>query len=495
MAWYATKRRKALGEQLAALQRACKEKGISVLIMIDGWESSGRGAVMNDLVRELDAKNYRISTPETCTKSTWKNPCASVPNRPFWAGLPAKGEFAVFDRSLYYELLNDLQMDREEEKRRLRRGMETERLFYEDGMILLKFFLDMSEKGQKKAIEALEADPYRQVLVSGFDWEQNKAYGAYRKRFDQILAETDQPFAPWYVVSGEKHKNASRTVLGICIEEIEKGIRRLEEDHADEVQTSIQKTLLTADDTERPARKMENPWQVLEPLDKDMYKKKCKALQKEAGKLAYGLYAKGIPCVLVFEGVDAAGKGGAISRLIRQFDARDYVINPTSAPTDREKEHHYLWRFYNNFPQSGKIAIFDRSWYGRVMVERVEQFATEGEWRRAYREINEMERELSENGVLVLKFFLMISKEEQKRRFQARQEEKPYKITEEDWRNREKWDEYLRAFEDMFAQTSTRNAPWTILTTDDKRRARIGVLETFVDAAKRALREHPKAKS
>lgn len=485
--WYATTKRKALGEELATLQRRCEEKGVPVLIMIDGWESSGRGAVMNDLVRELDAKNYRVSTFGTCEKY-------AVPTQPFWAGLPAKGEFSVFDRSLYYVLLNDLKMDAAKEKLRLRRGMETERLFYEDGTILLKFFLDMSEKGQKKAIQKLEKDPYRKVLVSEFDWKQNKAYPAYRKRFDRILAETDQPFAPWHIVSGEDHKAAARTVLGICIEEIKKQLRLFEERAASGEKTSAgENSFLSEQDTKNGTTA--DPWRMLEPLEKDIYKKKCKELQKKAGELAYGLYAKGIPCVLVFEGVDAAGKGGAISRLIREFDARDYVINPTSAPTDREREHHYLWRFYNNFPKPGKISIFDRSWYGRVMVERVEHFATEAEWQRAYREINEMERELTENGVLVLKFFLMISKEEQKRRFQARQEEKPYKITEEDWRNREKWDEYLRAFEDMFAQTSTRNAPWTILTTDDKRRARIGVLETFVDAAKRALREHPKAKS
>lgn len=474
------KENKDLGEQLAALQRACKENNLPVLFMIDGWESSGRGAVMNDLVRKLDAKTYQVSVFDTYEKGTY-----AVPTQPFWSGLPAKGEFAIFDRSLYYPLLNDLKMPEDETDRRLRRVMETERLLHDDGVLLFKFFLDMTQKGQREAIKELAKDPYRRILVSAFDREQNKQYEAYRKRFDKILDRTGQPFAPWRIVPGEDRKKAIKTVLKTCIAEIEKALQNRKAQAADPGK-------------ERGEAGFESGKPIAWPCSsfptEDAYRKKRKALQEEAAELAYGLYARGIPSVLVFEGVDAAGKGGAIARLIRRLDARGYAVNPTSAPTDREKEHHYLWRFYNNFPAAGKMAIFDRSWYGRVMVERVEGFATEAEWSRAYREINEMERELTESGVLVLKFFLMISKEEQARRFEAREREKAYKITEEDWRNRDKWEAYLQTFEDMFAKTSTAYAPWILLETDEKRQARIGVLEAFVEGAGRALKKAGKEK-
>ena len=217
-------------------------------------------------------------------------------------------------------------------------------------------------------------------------------------------------------------------------------------------------------------------------LDKKEYKEKKKAFQAELLKLQLGLKDQRIPAVLVFEGWDAAGKGGTIHRLINKFDPRSYHVHPTSKPTHEELDHHYLWRFWRNLPEKGRIAVFDRSWYGRVLVERVEGFATEAEWRRAYQEINQFEKMLVDDGTVVLKFFMHISKTEQKQRFTARESNplKSWKMTDEDYRNRRKWDRYEAAIDDMFAKTHSRWAPWLVIAANDKRWARLAVQEACV---------------
>lgn len=195
--------------------------------------------------------------------------------------------------------------------------------------------------------------------------------------------------------------------------------------------------------------------------------------------------------VLGFEGCDAGGKGGAIKRLTEAMDPRGYVVNPTAAPSAVEKNHHYLWRFWKDMPKAGHVAIFDRTWYGRVMVERIEGFCTKEEWQRAYKEINDMEAHLAHSGAIVLKFWMHIDKDEQERRFKERMEnpEKQWKITDEDWRNREKWDQYEEAVNEMVIRTSTSYAPWIIVEGNDKYYARVKVLESVVTAIERRLKE------
>ena len=224
---------------------------------------------------------------------------------------------------------------------------------------------------------------------------------------------------------------------------------------------------------------------------KEEYEKRLKKLQKKIEKLHGEVYRRRIPVVIGFEGWDAGGKGGAIKRLTENMDPRGYVVNPTAAPTEVEKAHHYLWRFWKAMPKDGHIAIFDRTWYGRVMVERIEGFSTAGEWQRAYQEINDMEKDLYDAGAVVLKFWMQIDKDEQERRFKERQQnpEKQWKITEEDWRNREKWDLYEAAVNEMLLRTSTEYAPWIVVEGNDKYYARIKVLETVVNALERRLKE------
>jgi polyphosphate kinase 2 (PPK2 family) len=218
-------------------------------------------------------------------------------------------------------------------------------------------------------------------------------------------------------------------------------------------------------------------------LTEEEYKRQLMRYQVALGQLGYQVYVQERPVVIVFEGWDAAGKGAAIKRLTERLDPRGYVVYPIAAPAGEDKTHHYLYRFWRRLPERGQIAVFDRSWYGRVLVERIEGSCSEAEWKRAYREINQFERQLSDFGTVIFKFWLHISKDEQIRRFQERAgiPYKAWKLTDEDWRNREKWDLYETAVEEMLLKTSTLNAPWTIVEGTDKLWARVKVLRAVVD--------------
>jgi polyphosphate kinase 2 (PPK2 family) len=226
-------------------------------------------------------------------------------------------------------------------------------------------------------------------------------------------------------------------------------------------------------------------------LTKEEYSEKLKKYQARLNLLHRKARSKKISTILVFEGWDAAGKGGAIRRTTAALDARDYQVIPIAAPTDEELAHHYLWRFWRHLGRAGRVTIFDRSWYGRVLVERIEGFAGEKEWRRSYAEINNFERELVEHGIVLLKFWVNITKDEQEARFKARQEisYKRWKLTEEDWRNRERWDDYEIAVNDMVGQTSTRIAPWVLVEGNCKRYSRIKVLKTICSRLEERLKD------
>jgi polyphosphate kinase 2 (PPK2 family) len=224
-------------------------------------------------------------------------------------------------------------------------------------------------------------------------------------------------------------------------------------------------------------------------LDADEYRERLIRAQVRLSQLGFQVYKQGRPVIMAFEGWDAAGKGGAIRRLTERLDPRGYVVHAISAPQGDDKAHHYLWRFWRRLPEAGQITIFDRTWYGRVLVERVEGFCTEEEWRRAFQEINQFERQLVDFGTILVKFWLHVSQEEQLARFQERENTpyKSWKLTDEDWRNRDKWDAYRGAVEDMLLKTSTTTAPWTVVPSNDKYYARVNVLETVVDALEREL--------
>lgn len=220
-------------------------------------------------------------------------------------------------------------------------------------------------------------------------------------------------------------------------------------------------------------------------IDKTTYDQQLEPLQAQLQALGHDLYERRRCLIILFEGWDAAGKGGAIKRLTQEVDSRGYEVYPIAAPAGEDRTHHYLWRFWRRLkpPEEKQIQIFDRSWYGRVLVERVEGFCSEAAWKRAYREINEFERQMVDSGMILVKFWLHTTQEEQLRRFEERQANpaKSWKLTDEDWRNREKWPLYEAAVEDMLLKTSTIHAPWTVVEANDKYFARLKVLRTVVD--------------
>ena len=216
--------------------------------------------------------------------------------------------------------------------------------------------------------------------------------------------------------------------------------------------------------------------------NKKAYKKELKALQYEMLNLQQHLFNQKVGLILVFEGMDAAGKGGAIKRLTKRLDPRGLLVHPISAPQPHEKRYHYLQRFWRKLPQHGQIGIFDRSWYGRVLVERIEKYAAKHEWQRAYNEINDFEKLLTDESYIMIKCWLQITKEEQLNRFNERQNDpyKKWKLTDEDWRNRDKWSLYVEAAQEMIEKTHSKNAPWIIVGANDKKHARVQVLKTII---------------
>lgn len=463
-----------LSLKLFELQRACIEKNIPVIILVEGWESSGKGYVINELVKDLDTRYFRVNVFD---EKAYKDDYLYI--RQLWEYLPAYGNFSILYRSMYSAMFNDLKSDEKTVARRIKQVENFEGLLNDDNFIIIKFFMDIDKKTQKDNIKRLEKDKYRNFFVSKEDIDQQKDYDLYRKNMSLVLDETNFEYARWNIVSAEDEKKAAKHIIGTCNKIIEAKLAEIEERKSAEkdfVYVSKEKTTFIEDMNLN-----------LAVSDED-YQLKIDKLQERASELSYKLYTEKIPTVIVFEGIDAAGKGGTIKRLLRKIDPRIYEVNPTSAPSDLEKIHHYLWRFYNNLPDQGELAIFDRSWYGRVMVERVEKFANDKQWSRAFVEINNMERELVDHGVLLLKYHLVISKDEQEKRFKDRQLEKPYKITDEDWRNRGKWDEYIEAMDDMIANTSSQHAPWTLVSSQDKNYARIVVLEDFINNAEKILK-------
>lgn len=462
-----------LGEQLGAIQRLVKSLDIPVLIIVDGWESSGKGFIIKDLIRELDPRSFKVSDFENSSEEEKARPFLWR----FWRKLPKRGNISIFDRSFYYKTMNHLEINPTELKQNVEDFISMEKKLLDDDMIIVKFFLHEREKTQRKRIDQLKNDKFRSFFVTHRDIDQNSNYKSYLKHFDSVLKLSDLPFSGWNVVSTEDLEAASKYVIGTTIQKINSEINRINEKNKK----------LTDDKT---AEKLETtPLDFVDlniSLGENEYKEKIKKLQDEAKNVAYELYNRRIPCVLVFEGMDAAGKGGAIKRLTSLIDPRIYEVIPIAAPDETEKQYHYLWRFIRNMPAKGRMTIFDRSWYGRVLVERIEGLASVTEWTRAYGEINNMEKQLGNFGTLVLKFFLYIDKDEQLQRFQHREEnaDKLYKITEEDWRNREKWDSYIDAMNEMLVRTNTTYAPWIVISGQDKKYARVKVLQEFIKYGK-----------
>ncbi len=462
--------------RLAQLQRDVREAGSPVLVVFEGWAAAGKGNILSRLLQPLDPRGYRVEFVARPSESESMRP----PMRRFWLMLPPRGKIAIFSQSWYRQVLGD-RVEDDLKPGELRAAYERIRIFErqlaDDGAVIVKFFLHISKKEQAKRFKKMRKDPAFSWKVGKAERRRHKQYDTYYEATEDMLRETSTPYAPWTIVPATDDRFSRVKVAETLAAALEGALAKSQKPaSAPPVAPPRRTSLLERVDTEAA-------------VSIEDYKKALPDLQDEMRRLQHLCYVKRKPVVLLYEGWDAGGKGGNIRRLISKLDPRGYEVTPIAAPEGEEKTHHHLWRFWRALPKAGHFTIFDRSWYGRVMVERIEGFATPEEWSRAYREINEFESEVADFGAVVFKFWIHISKEEQLARFEARQNtpHKQWKITDEDWRNREQWDAYWDAVSDMIERTSTVQAPWTVIEGNDKRHARLKALKVVVERLGAAL--------
>jgi polyphosphate kinase 2 (PPK2 family) len=468
---------------LGELQRNARALGIPVIIVFEGWDAAGKGTLINRLLIALDPRGFTVyptnppNEEERLRPFLWR----------FWIHIPGRGRIAIFDRSWYGRVLVarvEKLVKRKLWERAFGEICSFERQLADEGAVIIKFFLHISKEEQKKRFMKLQKNRSTAWKVTDEDWKSHRAYESYVAAIEEMLARTDTEYAPWTIIEAHNRRYATVKVFNTVKHRIE---RRIEE--LSRVGNRVISSNLRSDSEDLLLSSTLGRADLTLALSRTQYERDLDAYQDRVRELEHDVYVKRVPVVIVFEGWDAAGKGGNIKRLVQHMDPRGYEVIPVSAPNDIEKDHHYLWRFWMQFPKAGHIAIFDRSWYGRVLVERIEGFATEQEWKRAYREINEMEEQWVGFGTVLLKFWLHISREEQLRRFEERENStyKSWKITDEDWRNREKWELYREAVDEMLLRTSTSYAPWFVIESNSKLYARIKVLRTVVETLEKRL--------
>jgi polyphosphate:AMP phosphotransferase len=470
-----------LREALLDAQYDLRENGsFPVIIIIGGVDGAGKGETVNVLHTWMD--------PRLLQARAFGPPNAEESERPphfrFWQALPPKGRIGILFGSWYTDPIVDRVLGRtstSEFDRAIEEIVRLERMLTNEGALILKFWLHLSKERQKKRLEELEEDRATRWRVTKNDWENFKRYDKFKKWSEHALRHTSRSEAPWLVVEGEDARYRELTIGKAILD----GLRaRLDNNMP-------QRTTMETVSPLPPIDKL----QRLDTLDLTLGMPKPKyesELEQWQGKLSMAtrrakFRERGV--VAIFEGMDAAGKGGSIRRITSALDARLYHVIPIAAPSEEERAQPYLWRFWRHIPRHGHFTIYDRSWYGRVLVERIEGFCSEYDWLRAYSEINDFEEQLVKSGIVVAKFWLQISKDEQLKRFNERQRTrfKRFKITAEDFRNRKKWDAYSRAADDMIERTSTEDAPWTLVEANDKYFARIKILRTLTRAVERSL--------
>jgi polyphosphate:AMP phosphotransferase len=481
-----------LRTNLLALQQDLRRNGtFSVLVDFAGVRGAGKGSSANLLNKWMDARWIRTHAYDEPTDEEAQRPAFWK----FWRHMPSRGQVGIHMSGRYSRPLLDYvygQIDVSEFKHQLDRINNFEKALADDGTMVQKFWMHISKEVQKERLESLESDPLRSWRMSDLDWKHYEMYDKFIEAAEQIITITNTGHAPWEIVEGENYNYRSLRVGELFQERLERHM--VSEDFRQKYLAEMRATMEEKTE-EQEKENLSNAVTILDQLDfsksisKKEYRKELALGQARLAKLHAEALQRKIPIILVFEGPDAAGKGGSIRQITETLDARYYKLYPFAAPTDIENAHHYLWRFWSCVPRAGRMSIFDRSWYGRVLVERVEGFAGDDEWRRAFAEINDFEDQLIESGIVLLKFWMQISKDEQLARFKAREEtpHKRWKLQEEDWRNRERWDEYNVATHEMIQQTSVKNSPWILVENEDKHYGRIQVLNAVCDALVTAL--------
>ena len=470
---------KELRARLIATQQLLREKKLPVLVLIEGWAAAGKGSLIKEIISEIDPRFYNVVSPAVIPESESRYPFLY----PYASAIPENGKLIFLDSGWMENVVRKqlrLEISKEDYKRRVRAVNEFERQLRDGGYLVLKIFLHIDKKEQFERLSVLSESADTEWRVTADDLWQHREYKQFLKAYDEFMEKTDET-VKWHILDGTKKKAAVRDAMKLLVEKIDK---------------ALEKGRYTGEPFEEdfPLLKMPKLAEVdLSPvIEEEEYKKELKKLQKRLSELHNIIYRKKIPVILCYEGWDAAGKGGNIRRVAYPLDPRGFDVHPIASPEPHELNRQYLWRFWTRLPRTGHICIFDRTWYGRVMVERLEGFCSEKDWKRAYNEINEFERQLTDWGAVLLKFWIHIDQDTQLARFTERQNtpEKQWKITEEDWRNREKWPQYESAVDEMLQKTSTENAPWFIIESNDKHYARIKALRIIVEALEKACESH-----
>jgi AMP-polyphosphate phosphotransferase len=477
-----------LRSELLAVQQDLRQAGsFPVIVLFAGVDTAGKSETANLLNEWMD--------PRWIMTRGYTEPSSDERERPrlwrYWRDLPPHGRIAIFLSAWYSSPILDRvagRTSKAEFDSLLDQVAAFERTLTDDGAVILKFWMHLSKKAQRKRLREFEKDPLQQWRVTKEQWKHWEVFDKFVSAADRAIRRTSTEAAQWHIVEGEDERYRTVAVATQLRDAIRRGIARRSSEKSGRPQASARRT--AADGAVKAIRRVEREFNVLDNLDlsqkvsDDDFDKESAEKQARLSMLQRRAIKRAVSTILVFEGWDAAGKGGAIRRVTASLDARDYQVIPIGAPTDEERAHHYLWRFWRHLSRKGRLTIFDRSWYGRVLVERVERFATDAEYMRAYGEINHFEEQLVNHGILVLKFWIHISKAEQLRRFndRSRTSYKRWKITDEDWRNRKRWEDYTVAVNDMVERTSTKIAPWTLVEGNDKNFARIKVLGTLAAA-------------
>ena len=455
------------------------QKSFPVIIVIGGVDGAGKGETVNILNEWMDPRHIvthafgEMSDEERERPRMWR----------YWRALPPKGRIGILFGAWHTDpivnrvtgKINDAQLELATEE-----IVRFERMLVEEGALILKFWFHLSKKAQKKRLKALEADPKTRWRVTNTDWKRFKLYDEFRTVSENVLRETSTGEAPWIIVEGTDPNYRYLTVGRAALDALQK--RLAGGKPATAQPASLPEPALDG-------RTVLSRIDYGKALARKVYNRALEKYQGELNLLTRNKKFRNKSLIIVFEGMDAGGKGGSIRRVTAALDSRHYRVIPVAAPTEEERAQPYLWRFWRHMPRQGRVTIFDRSWYGRVMVERVEKFCSEQDWMRAYHEINDFEEQLVEAGAIVTKFWLTITQEEQLKRFREREKTpfKSFKITPEDWRNRKKWKDYERAACDMIERTSTQAAPWVVIPANDKYFARIEILKTLCERVAEAL--------
>ena len=468
----------AAQDRLYDLQMKIKEHKLPVLVLFEGWSAAGKGSIIGKVIKNIDPRFFKVATMSA--------PSAEEIRRPFlyryMKQIPEEGKFTFLDSGWLEQTAKEVlegSMSGESYEKRTESIRRFERQLTDNGYLVLKFFMQIDKDEQKKRMKKLLDSHDTSWRVSDFDTWQHEHYKKCEKVFDRCLKDTNLPTSPWYIIDAGNRKWAELQVMETLVNNIDVALQN--QKHSVPIPQNVFPLVNIPGLSEIELKG--------KTVEDEKYRQELKELQAHLGELHNRLYRKRVPVIITYEGWDAAGKGGNIKRVAGALDPRGYEVHPIASPEPHEKARHYLWRFWTRLPKDGHIAIFDRTWYGRVMVERLEGFCSENDWKRAYNEINEFEKELHDWGAVIIKFWVQIDKETQLERFTERQNnpEKQWKITDEDWRNREKWDQYEPAVDEMLKKTSTSYAPWHILESVDKKYARIKALKIIIKELEKVL--------